>query len=265
MQYARIKAVMMCACLSAGCGDGGRAPLGIGAAALATSARGFTAELGGCDEFVGSTLIPLAAARSRVPASYGIAEAAPDQATLFVRASRCEAVDIDGEGPRPAIVSEGGVAITAPDGTGDINIYTLWFATDDVALAARLKIAGFDVKLIPSLGYEYTLNEAGSGGTFSAGAHEPAALAYQVTGFMTEPTPVGFPLTVNWWLAGRHGAVQIGTDIPEIHHGGADVSLSTKPGSQVGQILGGSTTTFPAFRTHGRFEHAFMSVDIVAP
>src|SRR4051812_5791194 len=104
MKYAWIEAAMMCGCLSAGGADGGRAPLEVGTAALATSARGFTAELGRCDEFVGSVLVPLDAVRSRVPASYEIAEAAPGQATLFIRASRCEAVEMDGEAARAVIV-----------------------------------------------------------------------------------------------------------------------------------------------------------------
>src|SRR5437762_1045371 len=94
-----------------------------------SSIHGFTATLKNCTELIGFGPVPFAPARSLVPGSYALVSF-NGSAGLVVRASRCEGVGVDSSPERPAIVTQVGIAVIPPDGTGDINNYTLLYATD---------------------------------------------------------------------------------------------------------------------------------------
>jgi hypothetical protein len=60
-----------------------------------------------------------------VPAGYVIAGAAKGQAAIVVRATSCQGVAVGQSLPQPTELSQIGINLVAPDGTGDINNYTV--------------------------------------------------------------------------------------------------------------------------------------------
>ena len=129
----------------------------------ATSAetRSFTVHFSGCTEFVGWGPVSLAEARPLVPAGYVIAGAANGQAAIVVRATSCQGATVDQSPARPTELSQIGINLVAPDGTGDINNYTILYVTNNPALAERFQIAGLPAVLDPELTYEYTPDSSG--------------------------------------------------------------------------------------------------------
>ena len=47
---------------------------------------------------------------------------------------------------RPIAIAQVGAILVAPDGTGDVNVYTLWYHTNDLRLLAALRHAGVSAK-----------------------------------------------------------------------------------------------------------------------
>ena len=117
--------------------------------------HGFTASLKNCTELIGFGPVPFAAARALVPASYALVPF-DGSAGLVVRASRCEAVGVDNSAEKAALVAQIGIAVISPDGTGDINNYTLSYATDRQQLAQALSQAGLPAVLDRAVAYEFT-------------------------------------------------------------------------------------------------------------
>ena len=54
--------------------------------------------------------------------------------------------------------------MVAPDGTGDINNYTVIYVTNNLALAEYFQIAGLPAVFDPQLTYEYTSDSGGGSG-----------------------------------------------------------------------------------------------------
>jgi len=109
-----------------------------------SSQRGFTVSLRDCTELIGLGPVEFAKARSVVPIRYSLVPF-NGGAGLVVRASRCAVAGVDSSAEKPAIVAQVGIAIIPPDGTGDINNYTLLYATDHQQLAQALNHAGLPV------------------------------------------------------------------------------------------------------------------------
>ncbi|MBV9377187.1 MAG: hypothetical protein JO320_19405 [Alphaproteobacteria bacterium] len=97
--------------------------------ALADS-RSFNVQFAGCTEFVGWGPVSLAAAQTLVPAGYVIAGAKNGEAAIVVRATSCEEVSVDHSPAQPTELSQIGINLVAPDGTGDINNYTVIYVTN---------------------------------------------------------------------------------------------------------------------------------------
>lgn len=105
--------------------------------ALAADNRGFPVQFQNCIEYVGTGPVSLAKAQALVPTPFVIATDTNGNATIVVRAARCASVKVDGFEAIPGIVSHIGVMVVSPDGTGDINNYTVAYATDSERLAQR--------------------------------------------------------------------------------------------------------------------------------
>jgi hypothetical protein len=104
--------------------------------------RSFNVQFAGCTEFVGWGPVSLEVAQPLVPAGYVIAGAANGQAAIVVRATSCEAVSVDHSSAQPTELSQIGINLVTPDGTGDINNYTVIYVTNNEDLARRFQIAG---------------------------------------------------------------------------------------------------------------------------
>jgi hypothetical protein len=84
------------------------------------------------------------------------AEAGPGQAGIVVRATSCAGVSIGQSPAQPTVVSQIGINLVPPDGTGNINNYTVIYVTNNQALAGYFQIAGLPAIFDPQLTYEYS-------------------------------------------------------------------------------------------------------------
>jgi len=76
-----------------------------------------------------------------------IAGAATGQASIVVRATSCESVAVGQSPGQPTAVSQIGINLVPPDGTGDINNYTLIYVTNNPVLAEYFQVAGLPASL----------------------------------------------------------------------------------------------------------------------
>jgi hypothetical protein len=78
-----------------------------------------------CTEFAGLGPLPAANIQGLVPAGYSPATFGPGVVGIVARADRCERIAVGGAAPERGTVSQIGVNLVSPDGTGDINNYAL--------------------------------------------------------------------------------------------------------------------------------------------
>jgi hypothetical protein len=216
-----------------------------------------------CTEFAGLTAVPLANVRNRVPSQYLVAGEPDGLGVVVFRTASCDGVRVDGGRAEPGIVAQVGVNVVAPTGTGDINNYTLYFATDSFRLFLRLRLAGVNAMFVPELAYDYSPNPTGTGGMLLIDVPRPRRARYELGGIAFEPlaSDPGFPFVANWWRSARHGDVVMETSIPNIRFGdGAGVTVTVDPRSDLAGLLGSTTASFPILAVRGVFAEATMEV-----
>jgi hypothetical protein len=231
------------------------------AAAFADNGHhGFDAALTNCTELIGLGPVPFAAARALVPVSYVLVPF-NGSAGLVVRAARCD-VAFDKGSAQPAIVAQVGIAVVSPDGTGDINNYTLLYSTDNDQLAKELTQAGQPAVLDENLRYEFSPDASGNGEIYATVS--PAAQpAWFLTGTAGPPPPGGAPTVANWWFNGSRGVVKVATSIPSISYGPASFLLHTSKSGLLGSLIGGNTYgAFVFFNARGAFSAAGLTVTV---
>ncbi|MBL8611144.1 MAG: hypothetical protein JNL38_27625 [Myxococcales bacterium] len=254
----------LCVCVSwllAGCAaDTGEAPSeAVGEArAAARPDRSFTVDFSGCSEMASLTPVPVANVRDKVPAGYALANEAAGTTFIVVRIAHCSGMAIDGEADGAGTVAQVGVNLVSPDGTGDINNYTLWYYTTSRALFQKLKRVGIDeAQWTPGIDYRYT---ASGPGAPRLDITVPGNPAFTVGGPVTA-TGGPVPFTANWWGDRGDERVRMNTTLPAIGFGGATMSLTTSPRSKLGRVLGSGAATFPIFDSYNEFAGAHMVVE----
>jgi len=247
--------VLACLFLLAGCGatpDGGQSE-GVEKTTAAVANKDFDVEFDGCVVFAGIGLVPTAKARALVPAEYTLAGDA-EHARIVVRVARCSGSVVDGKNTGPMIVSHIGIGLIGPDTTTSINNYTLWYATDNARLHAKLTALGVNADKTNSL--SLTLN-AGTLSVLSSSPHTPS---FQVLGTAVPPTAAPIPTTGTWWDDGCHGTVRSRTPIPAIQFGTAHTVLTTPAGSPLAALIGGTSFTFSVLDSYNTFPTSPMQV-----
>jgi hypothetical protein len=183
-----------------------------GAQLASADIRSFKVQFVGCTEFVGWGPVYLAAAQPLLPAGYVIAGAASGQAAIVVRATSCEAVSVDQSPAQPTELSQIGINLAAPDGTGDINNYTVIYVTNNETLAKRFQIAGLSAVFDPQLTYEYTPAADGLSGELYVTAAGEGLPGYFLFGTETAPPPNSRQsFLANWWFTGPEGRMKQST------------------------------------------------------
>lgn len=222
----------------------------------------FNATLKNCTELIGFGPVPYAAARAVVPASYTLPSFGPSAAGIVVRASRCEAASADHSAERPAIVAQAGIAVIPPDGTGDINNYTLLYSTNHERLWQNLIQAGLPAVFDPALAYEFTPDSTGHGEVYAA-ISPIVQPAWFLTGAADPPPADGAPVVANWWFNGGRGVIKMATSIPSISYGAASFALHTSKNGLLGGLIGGNTdASFVLFNARGAFSTGNMAVTV---
>jgi hypothetical protein len=180
------------------------------AAALSAPAQtrtDFTVDFANCSEFAGEGPVSLAAAAPLVPKRFTIAGAESGTANIVIRATSCASVKVNGRDPQPTNLSQIGINIVAPDGTGDINNYTLVYVSNNPLLVENFLAAGLPAHYDPQLTYEYTAPSSGDGNLYASAASWDLA-SYFIYGPETAPPPDSATLPCDFILQ-CHGGVKI--------------------------------------------------------
>src|SRR5262245_11710807 len=128
------------------------------ATSITTHSSDFSVEFTDCVESIGVGLVPTASARVYVPLPFILVGEGQPVTPLVVRTARCRSIRVDGHTAKPGEIVQIGAVIVPPDGTGDINNYTIWYYTSDVRLARHLGRAGVIAQHVPAIEYDYNAN-----------------------------------------------------------------------------------------------------------
>jgi len=224
-----------------------------GVAASSLGNKDFDVDFSGCAEFAGIGFVPAVNARPLVPEHYELALAGSD-AIMVVRVARCTSAVIDGKQRGVTTTSQIGISVNGRDESAFINNYTLFYATDQAVLHARLTSAGLAADMTNSLSFGLA---GGTLGMASSSAHTPS---FQVIGSAAEPTDPPTVFIASWWADGVHGTFQSRTVFPEIRFSMSSVTLTTPPDSALASLIGGTTFTFAALDSYNTFPSSHLEV-----
>ncbi len=184
-------------------------------------------------------------------------------ATLVVRAAECASVRVDNDRPEPGILTQIGVSVVSPDGSGDINNYTVAYVTNSRRLAQRLARAGLPVSVDEDLVYEITPVPPGNGGELFVDSSPSSEPAFFLNGTVTDNTFLTIPFLANWWYESKRGRMLMATNIPTIAFSGASVTAYARRDSALGKLMGGNKfSAFNGFNVRGRFATARMTITL---
>jgi hypothetical protein len=218
----------------------------------------FSVQFSDCVESIGVGLVPTANVRTYVPSSFILVGDGQPVTPLVVRTARCGGISVEGQEAKPGEIVQIGAVVVPPDGTGDINNYTIWYYTSNAKLAAHLRRAVVDVQHVQSIDYNYSAN---AGNAFSVRVSKPGSPPLSLSGtVMPSSVPAG-SFTANWWQATCDGMVKMSTVVPIINIGGADLTLTTKPQSALADLIGAETLGFPIIQQFNTFAAAQMTVN----
>lgn len=113
--------------------------------------------------------------------------------------------------------------------------------------------------------YGYVPGAAGSPVPFSLDVPRPGDPTFSLSGTVTRSEIPSGSFVANWWQNGRRGSVKMNTDVPAISIGSANLTLTTDPGNELGQLIGAGATGFPLVQQFNTFATAEMEVSVVAP
>lgn len=227
-------------------------------------APGFSVDFSQCTEFAGVGPVDFARASSLVQPAFTTLPAG-STAAMVVRATSCASAQVNRGAGVPTIISQIGIEIAAPDGTGDINNYTLIYVTDNAQLALAFRFAGLPAIFDPTITYEFTYDSTGKSGDLYVEAEGPGLPAYFLTGTETDPSGGGQDFKANWWYQGFAGIIKQASDFPNIAFGSANVTLHTSRKSLLGVLIGGNTDSdFHFLPVRGVYGAAHMDVTVSA-
>jgi len=234
----------------------------VGAQAASGSPDGspnFPVEFTDCVESIGVTLVPTALARGYVPAQFILVGEGQPVTPLVVRTARCGGISVNGSWPEAGEIVQIGLVIVPPDGSGDINNYTLWYYSSDASLAKQLRKTGVSAQHSPTIDYDYSADD----NTLFVCVPRPGSPRLALFGAVQPSSSPAGSFLANWWQQTEAGNVKMSTNVPVINIGGADLTLTTDPNGPLGQLIGGGSTGFPLLQQFNTFTDAHMQVSIV--
>jgi hypothetical protein len=221
---------------------------------------GFSVDFSGCTEFAGAGPVDLVRASALVPPVFSTLLFG-STAAIVVRATSCAGVSVNGGRKTPTLISQIGVEIVPPDGTGDINNYTLIYVSDNAELVSAFQCAGVPAMFDPTLTYQFTYDSTGKAGELYVEVESLGLPAYFLTGTETDPAAPGSDFKANWWYASEREVVKQASDFPDIGFGTASISLHTDRTSFLGKLIGGNTDSDYHFLfVRGVYASAHMEV-----
>lgn len=218
----------------------------------------FGVEFRDCIESIGVGLVPTAQARALVPSEFILVGDGTPVTPIVVRTARCGRISVDGGRPRPGTIVQIGAVIAAPDFSGDINNYTLWYYTDNQELAHRLQRIGVPAQFVPTLVYDY--NPRRNPSPLHVTIARPGDPPLRLDGFVTASDVPAGSFVANWWVKSGRRTVKMATGVPEIFIGTADLVLATRKLTDLGQLIGGDSLDFVILQQFNTFAVARMLV-----
>jgi hypothetical protein len=234
----------------------------LGLSASAQSRADFSVDFSNCSEFAGEGPISLTAAKPLVPAEFSINGASSGTANIVIRATSCASVTVNGRDPRPTNLSQIGINIVPPDGTGDINNYTLVYVSNNPSLVDHFIAAGLPAQYDPLLTYEYTAPATANGNLYVSVAARDLQ-PYFIYGPETAPPPASATdFLANWWYApGCNLKMRQQSNFPNISFGTSAVTFYTAADSELGQLIGGNAfSNYSVLALRGVYPSAHMDV-----
>jgi hypothetical protein len=219
----------------------------------------FQAKLKTVQETIGVGLVSTKSVRELVPDAFQLVGEGTPLTPIVVRTARSE-IAVDGQRSRLGTIVQIGAIIAPPDGTGDINNFTLLYYTDDLKLAIRLLLSGVKAQYSPTLKFQ-----RGNDGAFQVKVRMPSDPQFTVEGTVTQPAPPVGSFVANWWDQSFFGSTKMTTNVPSIAVGGADLELKTSRYNQLGQLIGSDTLNFPIIQQYNAFPDATLTVELLKP
>lgn len=260
--------ILVIACLSAcvadDIDDGSGAEAGLGELEVELRNYGppgdFEAEYVACDEFAGVGVVALDDVIDLVPDDYTVIEPIPGLALVVAQAASCDEISVDGWLPQPGTFAQFGVGVVPPLTPGAGDFYQLTFVTDHPVLAGKLAWLG-----VPAHYTSYLSYEIDPGPTLDVDVPCPLDLAFELDGPITLPDPMASPnptTVFNYYAqTPSFGNVLQQNVVEGIRFGqGAGVVL-TAVGSEMQDIVGGTTLMFPFFSAPETFDSADLLVE----
>jgi hypothetical protein len=221
-----------------------------------------------CTEYAGFVPVPIANAAPFLPAGFALALGAPGEANAIVRVAHCASVIVEGKATGPGTVAQLGVNIVPPDGTGDINNYTVWYDTDGVELAAGLRQAGIAAALDGTLFYDRLPNPGGATARIIIANVEPAP-PFVIDSVALIPTSAtqAIDFTANWWQTNAGATAVMASDFPNILFGAEStgVTIEVVPGTPLAKLLGTESATFVGLSVSNVIPTGHMHVGPASP
>jgi len=232
--------------------------LGYAAEARADN-KDFEATFDRCAEFVGIGEVPVENARSLVPSPYEIY--VDNYAQLVVRVVACDEVSVDGGKPAPARVAHIGVRLSVPNSDADIDNYLLWFVTDSGKLHGKLQAAG--VKNGNDQQLSVMFEPIGADDELRIDVSAPKFPAYPLLGSAETPGNPPQDFIASWYADGKAGTLLMRTTFKALRFGGADLTLTPAPDSELAELIGSSPTLeFTVLESYNEWESASMQATI---
>jgi hypothetical protein len=243
--------------------------LGVGLLAIVTSpaalagTRDFTTQFLHCSEFAGEGTVDLAQAQKLVPSTYRITDAESGTAPVVIRMTHCGGIQVGGTPSMPTTISQIGINIVSPDGTGTINNYVVVYVSDNPYLVKALQHAGAPARYDPTITYQYTKTGDGSAGVLYGAVPGSGLPAYFLYGPETAAPPHSGQLFVaNWWF-GASAVVKEATTLPAIRFGTSAVAFYTDKTSKLGKLIGGNAySAFTTLSLRGEYDSGAMIVTV---
>ena len=234
-----------------------------GALTAAAAEPGFQVDFSQCTEFAGVGPVDYAKASALIPPVFTPLMVGTTGG-MFVRATSCKAVKVNGGRPLATNISQIGLEIVSPDGTGDINNYMLIYVTDNPDLALAFALSGVPAMFDPTLTYQFTYDSTGKAGELYVEAESFGLPAYFIAGTETDPTAPGSDFKANWWYFNKGAIVKQAADYPGIAFGTASVTFYTNKNSFLGKLIGGNTDSdFHFLPLRGIYPTAHMQVTVM--
>ncbi len=206
------------------------------------------------------TQVATTSARDYVPDQFVLAGEGQPVTPLVVRTARCGGMSVAGQRPTVGEIVHIGAVVVPPDGTGNINNYTIFYYTNDLRLALRLLLAGVKAEYVPTIDYDYIT----SNNSLRVRVPLPGLPRLEVSGTVNPSADPAGSFVANWWQAARGRFVKMSTSVPLIKIGGANLVLTTNQHGPLGQLIGGGSTGFPILQQFNTFSGARMAVSDVA-